>query len=144
MKLRGNQRTFFLGALSARRALSANVINSGEFSKLPNPSVAPRGFISEPHVLFSFPYALSIYSLFLLCILSFLPVVVCVVLHRCSLFFVLQPLSFQIWIFQFILCTFSGSFLFCMLSFLFRLLLVFFSSTFNEFLTVYLSCYLSK
>jgi len=60
-----------------------------------------------------------------------------------SLFFALQPVSFQIWIFQFILCTFSGPFLFCMLSFLFRLLLLFFSSAFNEISTVYLSRYLA-
>ena len=41
-----------------------------------------------------------------------------------SLFFGLQPISSQHRIFQFILCTLSGPFLFCMLSFSFRLLFV--------------------
>jgi len=58
---------------------------------------------------------------------------------RSSSFFGLQPVSSRNRIFQFILCTLSGPYLFCVLLFSLRLFSV---PPFNELLTVYLSRFL--
>ena len=66
LNLRGNQGTLPLVRLAATCALSAHVINSGEFSKLPNASVASQEpFYVQRLIFFSFLYAFTLPALLL-------------------------------------------------------------------------------